>query len=472
MLRRILTSRPKSTHYWLFSTQISPMSSRLPPVPKENERIPTAAEVSATGGVWSSTSAKKDKIVELRGAIRGVQKTLDDAATKYEALDLFLADGIIEVVKTAECNENLIEKKVLQNFIKWLSSLKKVDRSEHITQAQYVSFLAEAISKIDTILSNFPQEQYLKLVGDFMAAPTNRNNFGIFQEEAEEDESMKAFQGCMFQYRLHLIRAAAEHMKEHWDKLITITDGDMDRAAVKRESLEQTNISLPLNDVISVLLEYASGDSSTQVDAMWNLIDRDKDGLLDESEMTQVADFVTISTGKGLSRFFEEVLRARPAWKLLKHKEKREENFPKSFWGNWTRRKETVATKRLKKQFTRAVMLHFEYELEMRHRLRCIYAWANKAHQKNRIDSVHIDTGFGGRKRYVELVPKISLLEFREVQQEHFAHLDRVSEEIIRSFREDLWVYQGSGRESTELWKNIFYFLTAISIIDTAIYIL
>lgn len=118
----------------------------------------------------------------------------------------------------------------------------------------------------------------------------------------------------------------------------------------------------------------------------------------------------------------------------------------------------------------RAAVSHFEDEVEMPHRLRCIYAWAEKAHQDNKIDAIHIDTGLGGRKRYVEVEPKISLSEFRDVQKEHFTHMDRVAEEMVKSFREDLWVDQGKGRQRAELQRNSFYFMLAICAVDGWIY--
>ena len=75
----------------------------------------------------------------------------------------------------------------------------------------------------------------------------------------------------------------------------------------------------------------------------------------------------------------------------------------------------------------------------------------------------------GGRKRYVELSPKISLEEFREVQQVHFQHLDQIGVSIIKSFREDLWVDQGKGRELKELIRDCLLFLAAVSVTDFAI---
>ena len=112
----------------------------------------------------------------------------------------------------------------------------------------------------------------------------------------------------------------------------------------------------------------------------------------------------------------------------------------------------------------------FRDEVEINHRLRCIYAWAEKADQDNKIESVLVDAdGWSGRKRYVELSPKISEAEFREVQSIHFQHLDQIGTEIIKSFREDLWVSQGKRRERKELVRDSLLFLTVVSALDFVI---
>ena len=89
-----------------------------------------------------------------------------------------------------------------------------------------------------------------------------------------------------------------------------------------------------------------------------------------------------------------------------------------------------------------------------------------KAHQDNKLDSVMVDEGWSGRKRYVELSPKISLVEFREVQSIHFTHFDRIGAEILKSYREDLWVMQGKGRQNKELFRDSLLFLAGVSAID------
>ena len=115
----------------------------------------------------------------------------------------------------------------------------------------------------------------------------------------------------------------------------------------------------------------------------------------------------------------------------------------------------------------------FSDEIEMPHRLRCIYAWADKTHQGNNVESVLIEaSGWSGRKRYVELPPKISLNEFREAQQIHLAHLDRVGWEVMKSFREDLWMEQGIGRQNAELKRECAIFLLVVSIIDYGIIVM
>ena len=62
--------------------------------------------------------------------------------------------------------------------------------------------------------------------------------------------------------------------------------------------------------------------------------------------------------------------------------------------------------------------------------------------------------------------------EFQSVQKEHFSHLARGGEEIVSSFREDLLVEQGKGRQWKELKRDTGLFLLAVSIVDAVIYAL
>ena len=126
----------------------------------------------------------------------------------------------------------------------------------------------------------------------------------------------------------------------------------------------------------------------------------------------------------------------------------------------------------MEKLFALTMKKHFEDEVEMPQRLRCIYAWAEKADQDNKIDAVQIDTGIAGRKRYVELNPKISLEEFREVQAMHFTHLDRVGEEIVKSFHEGLWIDQGRLRERMSVLRQSAAFMLVVCAIDIGIFFL
>jgi hypothetical protein len=129
---------------------------------------------------------------------------------------------------------------------------------------------------------------------------------------------------------------------------------------------------------------------------------------------------------------------------------------------------------------------HFADELEMSNRMRCIYAWANKAHQNNKVDSILVDANLSssstsrgggvvggnigatlmGRQRYVELHPKIALDEFREVQEIHFPQLNRVGSEFLSGLRDELLVHQGKGRQNRELQRDCAIFFTVVCILD------
>jgi hypothetical protein len=47
--------------------------------------------------------------------------------------------------------------------------------------------------------------------------------------------------------------------------------------------------------------------------------------------------------------------------------------------------------------------------------------------------------------------------------------LDKVGEEIVMSFKEDLWVLQGKRRQSKELRRDGLLFLFGISLVDAGI---
>jgi hypothetical protein len=151
------------------------------------------------------------------------------------------------------------------------------------------------------------------------------------------------------------------------------------------------------------------------------------------------------------------------------------EPMSKLSWRN--RRRELKARAALVKTLRATLGRHFRDQVEAPHRLRCIYAWADKSNQNNKLDSIVVDSSddwgaassIVGRKRYVELHPKISYPEFRKEQARHFPHLDKIGEEIAMSFKEDLWVMQGKRRQNRELRRDGFLFLFGISLVDVGI---
>eukprot|EP00551_Chaetoceros_affinis_P006384 CAMPEP_0203682778 /NCGR_PEP_ID=MMETSP0090-20130426/47099_1 /ASSEMBLY_ACC=CAM_ASM_001088 /TAXON_ID=426623 /ORGANISM="Chaetoceros affinis, Strain CCMP159" /LENGTH=542 /DNA_ID=CAMNT_0050551881 /DNA_START=395 /DNA_END=2019 /DNA_ORIENTATION=- len=291
---------------------------------------------------------------------------------------------------------------------------------------------------------------------------------------------------CYEYFQLTLLQTALEHLLTQWEDLTKISSGDQDRAATSGETLS-SSASINVLNLHSVLQAFASGSCSDRVEALWDLMDKDHDGLLDQEEMDKVALMSVEPVQNAVKVFIEESIDIWPLRKwglpppclegygqgdgeglevLVGTGQKKKLGFYKR-WKE--RRHEKKAKQALLKMVDRTIKNHFDVEVETPHRLRCIYAWAEKAHQDGKTESVLVDTtdnastnsGFlgGGRKRYVELDPKISYSEFRAVQSDHFSHLDRIGQELCTSLKEDLWVHQGKGRQNQELKREAAAFL-------------
>lgn len=427
-------------------------------------RMPTAHEVTTSGGVWAPTSAKRDRLGELKVALTDDQKTLDDAATPEEKLDLYLADGLKLVAQTADtvAVHDLESVKELQELSEWLVQEQTKQPEIIFDERQFMTHMDFVGDKISSLLTR-RDPTALQEVRDFFD-PAN----AIADEIPQMDEvhlrlQDSAFEDVTLRFRLMLAQAAAEHAKVSWKTLTTVSDADVDRSAVKGEVVPPQGVSIAR--VYKYIFEHASGTCYDRVEAAWALMDRDGDGLLDESEMNDVAFLCLAPVQEALNKLFEQSIDASPTRAPLP--ELGSSVVPDAPQGFRTRRKEKKIKKLMLKMFRNATKNHFIDEVEINHRLRCIYAWAEKEHQSNKLESVLVeDEGWTGRKRYVELSPKISLPEFREVQQEHFTHLDRIGKEILGSFREDLWVQQGKGRQRSELIKDSLMFLTVVSVAD------
>lgn len=445
----------------------SPMAKGSPNQPSstpgdgKGSGIPTAQDVSTSGGVWAPTSAKRDKLAELKIELTENQETLDDAATPQQLQDLYLADGLKLITKTVDSSPDT-DTQEIQELSEWLVELQK-GRPESIDQAEFESVLTIISEKLAAMESEIPPSRYLMEVRDFFDLEDAPEEDLSRLKESDLNLQNDSFERAVLRFRLLLTQAAVDHLKESWAVLTTVSDGDVDRAAVKGESIPSQLPTIPLAKVLKFLFSNVSGTCADRVDACWDLLDHDGDGLLDEAEMNNAALFCLTPVQTGLVQLFEEALEAYPV--LAPMPEIGDQNIPVP--KGWrARRKEAKAKKKLLKMFKNSSKNHFQDEVEIHHRLRCIYAWAEKVHQNNRLDSITVDDGWSSKKRYVELAPKISLPEFREVQQEHFTHLDRMGTEILKSFREDLWVSQGKGRQNRELMRDSIAFLAVVSVLD------
>ena len=458
------------------------------------------------GGVWAITSVKRDKLGELKNALGEDHDTLDDLATEDEVLDLHLADGIKLIAKVTDSNlEKDIDNdndddnvmKVLNEFSAWLGNQRNINddpsqEPNEINRTELGIKLEVVSAKLENLLAEVPSDRCLRNIRDFLdpddiseelkdykgednpLSSDNKNNDNILSMDTAQ------FWDSVTRYRLLLAKSAIDHLLESWKMFTTVSDADIDRAAAEGIALQPELDTVSLDRVIGFLQTNVSGSCSDRLTAAWDLMDRDRDGSLDEEEMQKVTRLCLAIEVDAMQTLFEETLDAFPvrAPLAVMGSDGDDESLsvveaatPKG-WRQ--KRAEKKMKKQLIKMFQKNCTKHFDVEVEVDHRLRCMYAWANKADQDNQLKSVLVDeeVGWTGRKRYVELSPKISEAEFREVQGIHFKHLNRLGSEIAESFRADLWVLQGKRRERKELIRNGFLFLAGVSAIDYVILML
>ena len=404
----------------------SPMAAPKPNTAVKSE-IPTAKD---TMGVWAPSSAKRDKIAELKTELLDTQETLDDAATPRQKLDLWWVDGLLTVARVSD--------DVPSN-----ETLQQIDTTD------WKVYLNQVIRQADQQLQALPTERCLKDVRNWVDATTIKDVIVPSDGNVENE-----FDRSVVRFRWLLTREVAQLVLDKGLDLVRISDADVDRAAVQGVTLEQAT-EIPLDRVRSLIDSYLRGTCEDRVDAWWALVDYDADGMLAEDEMNRVCDMALAPVASALHALVEESLEASPM----------AGEVPPSGW--MARRRERKERRNINRMFSQTLKNHFEIEVEMPHRLRCIYAWSNKEHQDNKIESIMVDdAGWSGRKRYVELQPKISLSEFREVQKEHFQQMDRMAVEYLRSLREDILVVQGKGRQRQELIRDSSLFMVGVSVVD------
>lgn len=482
------------------------------------------------GGVWAQTNAKRDKLGELRLELRHDlgQLTLDDAATMQEKLDNYLVDGIKAVACfTDDAKEDSSSSAALRGELDQAGQTPALDdfygllqefgdSKQYINRQEYESHLLKLIGHVEQIKAHHTavaEPSSLISIRDMLAfVPPNETvpSGDKIPSNVEKDISspiLQDFAICSEYYRILLLEACLNYLATKWDDVVKIVDADMDRAAA-------TGTALTVPDTISVfklhqvLEAFGRRGCSERVRALWDLMDKDGDGLLNQVEMDEVVLMSIRPVENALDSFVRDCMGVWPLRRPIPEnphdfaKEEEEEEMHPEKKGRYQRWKEQRIEKKAKKTFMklfhRAVKRHFEIDVEVAHRLRCCYAWAEKEHQEGKVNSILVDSSSavdadgthhdktssvggnstgggggglfsGGRKRYVELDPKISYNEFRQVQKGIFPHLDRVSEELCNGFKEELWIIQGKRRQNAVLKRESLAFLIVVSLLDLGI---
>jgi hypothetical protein len=466
---------------------------------EDTMRIPTAQE-AVIGGIWQ-TSSRAAKLAELKAELVDLKMdSLDQRASERQRLDLWLVDGLVGIDRFASqpilhADDNLTSNSnnIVQPLLQMLSSLDNhrqeptstvaatsttskdsiiQQQEQHWNQTQCKEFIEAFEDRMKKVLGQLPPDRCLALTRDYYEVEDSVEN-QLLPMPNDDNMITQYWDEAVLRWRISMTLAVAEYLRMNWNVWTTPTDYEKDRAAVQHR--QATTIeTVPAQKITAILDNLLQGESKQRMDLLWNLFDHDNDGLIDQTELQQLCQALVTPIGKALDTFVQEALQAAPMGSL--------EINPSKIMSWRQRRRERADRRLLTKMFRKTIRNHFSEELQMPHRIRCCYAWANKAHQNNRIDAVVVDeqsysssssssssstiTNIMGRKRYVELPPRISLAEFRQVQIIHFPQLDNVGGEILRAFRDDLWIAQGKRRQNRELAWDCALFFTGVSIAD------
>lgn len=455
-------------------------------------------------------------------------ESLDDAANQQDKLDLEFADGLKLITKYVD-ESSMIGRSTIQTLpdldenvigdvtTKAVESAKKqifklLDDTSW-EKPKFEATMREVIRILSVGLPLDPKRKkpvagsldprhplcYLREFVEISEERTYDNIGNQSSGDRELETQMHKFNAIIEQaftastqlYRALLLRATAHTLLESWDSITTVTSGDIDRAAVAKSSVPSQRSSVSAESIKNLFEAYNHEPCTKWVQSWWSLIDHDGDGLIDEEEMNRCVDLAVKPVHMALSELVYMALEVCPvrtagvdAWFLGGSKfldissiVETSESYSSTKLSWRKRRQELTARTKLTKTFQATLARHFRDQVEMPHRLRCIYAWADKSHQNNKIDSIIVDgsdewgaaSSIVGRKRCVELLPKISYSEFRKEQARHFPHLDKIGEEIAVSFKEDLWVLQGKKRQNKELRRDSLLFLMGVSLVDVGI---
>ena len=131
----------------------------------ERAKMPSAQDVTTSGGVWAPTSAKRDKLTELKLALEKGHLTLDDAATPEQKLDLYLADGLHVIAKAAEQENGNV--RILHDMETWMG-LEAKDLPQDLQHSHWESYLKAVSRKAAAMALGYASTQaLLRYVRDF-----------------------------------------------------------------------------------------------------------------------------------------------------------------------------------------------------------------------------------------------------------------------------------------------------------------
>jgi len=345
------------------------------------------------GGIWQNTSAKREKIGELKGEMPDGAVSaglgLEDMGEMQERVELGVIQGLGAVVGFVDGGGELFEgeksgigegEDVWGGFLSGLSDVKHDSFcDEDMNEVVFNRYVSNCKGKLQRVVVNngvnslskvgmFGEAVYGDKVGGEnvdskiedsrdkvddskkVEESENKSKIGLpfppLQTPPLSSPHLTDFNVSVQQFRFHLVSEALEFLGKSFQDLTTLSDTDVDRAAVAgTDANADNNIpkTVSKRKVDELIRSFAIGSCEHRVRSMWELFDLDNDGMLEQEEMDSVANATVGIVQEALKKLVDDTIQAIPEGEISKKRKK----------------------KVMKKSFDKMMKRHYEIEVEV-----------------------------------------------------------------------------------------------------------
>jgi len=254
---------------------------------------------SEGGGIWQNTSAKREKLGELRGEMpegavsHGMD--LEDMCTEAERSEINLIDGINAVVSFVDVGGSFDKSSIRgvtgregYQLAGYLNSLKAGERSysekklNGITFVRHIGLAKEKLGAQPPLgdlsfwgeVGNFGVVEYDddelveddKKEDDNKPAPDPKKpkyeqflKLSFTERDPLSNAQQNAFADAVSHFRYHLAVSTLDYFGSRYEALTTFHDRDIDRAAVHEVTLDKEGLRVDSDKLDRVLQAFVMG---------------------------------------------------------------------------------------------------------------------------------------------------------------------------------------------------------------------